>query len=227
MKKIITAVLLISMFSTASAFADEVENETKVETGIEEVSESLPGSVQEQLVTKLKITKEDFKAKKEELKALKKEAKEYISEVKELFKDADEETKKELLKEIAEVKKELQDCSIGVFVKGIEIDFSKYNNVLPIIVNDRTLAPIRAVTEALGCEVNWDEATKTIFIIKDNITIAMQIDNENAFVNGETIQLDVAPEIVDDRTLVPMRFISEALNLNVDWDEESQTIIIE
>ena len=55
----------------------------------------------------------------------------------------------------------------------------------------------------------------------------MQIGSETAYVNEQEVQLDVAPKIIKNRTLVPIRFISETFNLNVEWDEESQTVVID
>lgn len=123
-------------------------------------------------------------------------------------------------------KEDLKDYSIDIFVNDISIDYEKYDNVKPIIENGRTLAPIRAITEVLGAKVVWNSETQGITITKDNILIEMIIGNTEAYVNGGEILLDTAPEIRNDRTLVPVRFIAESFNLNVDWDGNSNTIII-
>lgn len=123
-------------------------------------------------------------------------------------------------------KEELKDCSIDIFVNGISIDYEQYDNVKPIIENGRTLAPIRAITEALGAEVIWNGDTQGITITKDDILIEITIGNTAAYVNGNEVLLDTAPEIRNDRTLVPVRFIAESFKLNVDWDGNSNTIII-
>lgn len=131
------------------------------------------------------------------------------------------------MSEIAEVKKELKDESIGVFARGKEIDFGKYDNVRPRIENNRTLVPIRAITESLGAEVTWDEETQTITITKDGNEVVLQIGSTSILVNGVEVECEVAAKIENGRTLVPLRIISEALRKTVDWDEESGTIIIE
>ena len=160
------------------------------------------------------------------VKATKIEQLTYLKEIRASFKDIDVADRQEVLAELAAIKEELKDYSIDTFVNGISIDYEKYDNVKPIIENGRTLAPIRAVTEALRAEVIWNGETQGITITKDDILIEMTIGNTAAYVNGNEVLLDTAPEIRNDRTLVPVRFIAESFNLNVDWDGNSNTIII-
>lgn len=122
---------------------------------------------------------------------------------------------------------EQDEENISVFVKGVQVDFSKYDNVMPVIENDRTLVPVRAVSEALSADVIWYGDVKQIEIKKDNTLIHKMIGNSKAYVNGVEKQLDVVPDIRNDRTLVPLRFIAESLNLDVQWDGDSRTITIE
>lgn len=182
------------------------------------------GSIFEDIKNTVKST---FDEVKKEYKEKKLEAKEYISEIKDSFAEADKEMRKEILSQIAEVKKELKDSSIGVFVKGHDVDFGKYDNVLPKIVKDRTLVPIRAITEALGATVEWDGETGKITISKDGNEIILTLGSNEVIVNGEVIEYDTAPELENDRTMVPIRIIAEALGAVVDWDEDSHTITIE
>ncbi len=170
---------------------------------------------------------QEMREMKELVKAAKIESLTYLKELRNSFGEFTKEDKKEVLAEIAAVKKELKDYSIDTFVNGFAIDYEKYDNVLPVIENGRTLAPVRAVTEALGAEVLWDGDTQGITITKDSTVITMIIGDKTAYVNGEAAALDTAPEIRNDRTIVPMRFIAESFGLNVDWDEESMSIIIE
>ncbi len=95
-----------------------------------------------------------------------------------------------------------------------------------IIVNDRTLVPMRGIFEALGAQVYWKEETETVTAIKDDITISLQIGNTTAMKNNTNIPLDVPAQLVNDRTLVPIRFVSEALGCTVNWSEEKQTVSI-
>ena len=81
------------------------------------------------------------------------EADEVINDLRDIFQDAPKEDRKEILGEIAEIKKELKDDSIGMFMRGKHVDFDKYDGVKPEIVKDRTLIPLRAVSETLGAQV--------------------------------------------------------------------------
>jgi len=97
----------------------------------------------------------------------------------------------------------------------------------PVNVNGRVLVPARAISEALGATVAWDDPTKTVTITKGDITILMTIDNPVIKVSGQDVTLDVPPQIINGRTLVPLRALAEALQANVTWDGDTQTVIIE
>ena len=96
----------------------------------------------------------------------------------------------------------------------------------PIIVDGRTLVPLRAIFEAVGALVEWDDATKCATGIKDGNEIKIQIDNTVAKVNGNDVTLDVPACIVNSRTLVPVRFISESLGCKVEWEDATKTVKI-
>ncbi|MBE7047459.1 MAG: hypothetical protein E7396_08645 [Ruminococcaceae bacterium] len=99
-------------------------------------------------------------------------------------------------------------------------------DVMPIIENGRTLVPMRGIFEALGAEVVWDDATKTVTGTKDGTKVTLQIGNQTAKVDDKEVSLDVAAKIIEGRTMVPVRFISESLGCKVDWDDVSKTVII-
>lgn len=204
---------------------DTKEDAAKTDTKKEDKQDK--EKVDKEKKDKAKVSKDELKAKKQERAEARIEAKVYIKEIKKLFKDADPATKKEILAEIAALKKELKDLSIGIFVRGLNVDFEKYDNVEPVVENNRTLIPLRAIIESLGADVKWTDETKTITITKDDKVITMQIDNVKATVDGEEVELEVAPTIRKNRTLVPIRFISETFDLNVAWDDESKTIVVE
>lgn len=111
---------------------------------------------------------------------------------------------------------------ITVFVDGEKINF----DVNPVTENDRTLVPMRAIFEALGATVTWDETTQTAIAVKDVNTIKITIDSNIMYKNEESIILDVPARMIEDRTLVPIRAVSESLDASVDWIEETQQIII-
>lgn len=116
----------------------------------------------------------------------------------------------------------LSKDSIVVTVNKNTITFDQN----PLVINGRTLAPVRAIFEALGATVEWNNDTREVTSTKDGTTIVMTIDNTTMYKNGEAIVLDVAPQIIGERTLVPVRAIAEAFNCIVEWDNDTQTVII-
>ena len=84
--------------------------------------------------------------------------------------------------------------------------------------NDRTQIPIRAVAEMLECEVAWDDTSKTAEITsKTGEIVTLTIGSDIMTVNGETVQMDTAAIIKDERTYIPVRFVAEAMGLVVEW----------
>ena len=111
---------------------------------------------------------------------------------------------------------------ITVFLNGTQLVF----DVQPTLENGRTLVPMRAIFEALGAEVSWDNETFTAVAVKDNTIIAMTVDDNILFKNGEVTVLDVPARLVDGRTLVPVRAVSEGLGADVQWDNENWIVNI-
>jgi hypothetical protein len=99
-------------------------------------------------------------------------------------------------------------------------------DVAPMIVNGRTLVPLRAIFNALGATVQWNPADQSIAATKGSTTINLQIGSTTALYNGTQITLDAAPQIVGGRTLVPVRFIGEALEAQVSWDAANYQVNI-
>lgn len=96
----------------------------------------------------------------------------------------------------------------------------------PYIKNDRTMVPMRAIFEALGATVTWDDSTKTAIGVKDDVEVKITIGENMLYKNGEAIELDCAAEITNDRTMVPVRAISEAFDYLVEWDNEAKAVNI-
>ena len=111
---------------------------------------------------------------------------------------------------------------IVVVKDGIELSF----DTDPVIVNSRTLVPVRAIFESYGAEVYWDSGTEMVTAICGDTDIMLQIGNTEMVVNSDRIKLDAAPEIMGDRTMVPARAISEAFGSVVEWDDENRIVII-
>jgi len=104
-------------------------------------------------------------------------------------------------------------------------------DVSPYEKDGRSYVPVRFLAYACGVSednVQWDEATQTVTIIKDDTTLKLTIGSTILTKNKETIIMDVAPEIIDPgRTMLPARWVSEALGATVTWDEKNNTVTIE
>ena len=90
----------------------------------------------------------------------------------------------------------------------------------------RTLVPLRFIAEALSAEVQWDQADKKITYTKGSQEIVLHLNETAALVNGNLIDLEAPPVVINGRTLVPLRFISETMGFLVDWQGETQEVII-
>ena len=116
----------------------------------------------------------------------------------------------------------LANDEITVLLNGEKLIF----DVLPQMINNRTMVPMRKIFESMGADVEWNGDTKTITATKDEITVIMQINNHIISVNEDNVTLDVPPQLVNNRTLVPVRAVAEGLEAKVEWDGESRTVII-
>lgn len=115
---------------------------------------------------------------------------------------------------------ELNANTIPVFVDGVQISFDQQ----PIIRDDRTLVPLRGVFEALGATVYWNNDTRSVTAYKDDTTVELAIGSSTMYVNSQPKYLDVAGQIINDRTMVPLRAISEAFEAIVYWDNDTRTV---
>jgi len=104
---------------------------------------------------------------------------------------------------------------------------AKVMDVAPYIKGDRTYVPMRYLGEILGAEVVWDDAARTVTLTKGDITAVFTIGSTSYTVNGEAKTADVAPEIANDRTMLPARFVAEAFGAVVGWDAATQTVLIQ
>lgn len=111
---------------------------------------------------------------------------------------------------------------VKVVLDGKTLSF----DVPPQIIDDRTMVPVRAIFEALNASVNWDQKTKTVTSKKGNTKIELTIDSKIMYVNSKKITIDAPACIVDDRTLVPLRAISEAYDIGVDWNAKTKTVVM-
>ena len=116
----------------------------------------------------------------------------------------------------------LANSEISVFINEDRLEF----DVPPQIINDRTMVPMRKIFESLGAVVTWDEPTRTATGKKDGVIVNVSIDSKVLFKNGVPKTLDVAPALIDGRTLVPVRAIAESFDCKVDWIGETRTVQI-
>ena len=98
--------------------------------------------------------------------------------------------------------------------------------VAPVIESDRTLVPIRFLFESMGAVVEWDDMTQSAEISQNGKAIGFIINDNRAWINGQEFTMDVPARLINNRTMVPLRFISENLGYNVEWDEATRTAII-
>lgn len=119
-----------------------------------------------------------------------------------------------------------QDISIVVNGEKIETETPA------VISNDRTLVPLRAVSEALGCDVSWDGDTRGITLCDGDYLYFTWIDRDHAFKTSayalqDTAVMDAAPVIMNDYTMVPLRAISEMFGAEVGWDGDTYTVTVD
>lgn len=96
----------------------------------------------------------------------------------------------------------------------------------PVIIDGRTLLPVRAVVEEMGGSVSWNSETREATLVNGESTIILTVGSHTALLNGVEATLDTAPVIIDSRTFLPIRFIAEGFGYSVDWDGEAKTIEI-
>ncbi|MGB9792824.1 MAG: copper amine oxidase N-terminal domain-containing protein, partial [Thermacetogeniaceae bacterium] len=128
----------------------------------------------------------------------------------------------ESYKELGKIYRQRGDKVPKVFCDGNELK----PDVPPVIKEGRTLIPVRAIAQALGATVQWNEKERTVLIAKGDVTIKIQVDNRVAFVNGKRVELDVPAKNISNRVFVPLRFISQALKAKVDYYPEGQIVVV-
>lgn len=111
-------------------------------------------------------------------------------------------------------------------INGEQAEIDAGRDTSPTIVNDRTLVPIRAIVEAMGGTAAWNEDTRTVTLTYESDEIRLVIDNTTAYLNDEAHTLDAAPTTMNDRTMLPIRFIAESFEFDVNWNQAEQMITI-
>lgn len=143
---------------------------------------------------------------------------------------------------------DIEELKQSIIAKnGLDCTYVKMNreilgfDTMPIMEEDRMLVPMRFLFEQMGAEVEWDGTTNTAsavlspgtegqiqtFGLEYAKTVTFSIDNTTAKVNGAEVTMDVPARLINDKTMVPLRFLSENLGYTVTWDDENKTAIIE
>lgn len=126
-----------------------------------------------------------------------------------------------------------EEIKINVLVNGNEIVFEDQQ---PVIVNDSTLLPVRGVMEAMGKQVLWEEDTQSVIVtdgttsvklkIDDNVMLQTIVDPYNNEGIISEVTLETPPMLINGRTCLPIRAIAEAFMAAVDWDADTQSVLI-
>ncbi len=112
---------------------------------------------------------------------------------------------------------------ISLYINGKKID----TDVAPIAMEGRTFVPARSIFEKLGAEVTWIGSRQQVIIRSVKTRIVLNLGSDTAYVNNESVQMDVAPMVVEQRTLIPVRFVSEKLGYNVRWEPVDNSVHID
>lgn len=111
---------------------------------------------------------------------------------------------------------------ISLVIDGIGVSA----DIQPIQKNGRMLVPIRVIAERTGAQVQYDEASREVIVSNQGRRIVVPIDQSTAYVDGERVSIDVPATIVKKRTLVPIRFVSQALGYQVEWNAASKVAVV-
>jgi len=117
----------------------------------------------------------------------------------------------------------LQASEVNISIDGVQVQFADQE---PVIVDGRTLVPLRGVFEALGFTVDWDQDTLTASLVDASYEVFITIDEENFTTNGWERALDVPAMLMEGRTMLPIRTVLETVGFGVAWDEDTNTVEI-
>lgn len=111
---------------------------------------------------------------------------------------------------------------IKVYIDGLPVVFE----TAPVIRDGRVMVPFRAVAESLNAQVVWDPDSQKVTAMQEGVIVELQIGNQTAWRNGLAVSLDRPPMIINGRTLIPIRFFTESLRCQVDWDDQAYEVLI-
>lgn len=114
------------------------------------------------------------------------------------------------------------NTGISVYIDGVQLSTDQ----APVMVQGRVMVPLRAIFESLNATVKWDQKSQTATAIKGNTTIVLKIKSKVATINNKAVTLDVPAQSIKGRTMVPTRFVSEALGQEVGWNSKTKRVTI-
>ena len=112
---------------------------------------------------------------------------------------------------------------IHVTVDDLRVSFPDQQ---PTIIDSRTLVPVRGVFEKLGFDVDWDDVTRTVIIERPDFTVLVPVGSRIFTTNGRQYTMDVPAQLINERTMLPIRAIVESVGYYVDWDDATNTVLI-
>ena len=117
------------------------------------------------------------------------------------------------------------NSGITVLYNGRRVSFQAYEQN-PDIIMDNTMVPLRAIFEAMNASVVWNDATNTVLSTRGTTRISMTIGSKVMYKNDVPIELEVPAQLINDRTMVPVRAIAESFGATVEWDDAAKTVSI-
>lgn len=197
------------------------EQKDLLEDQYEEAKEAGNIELAQQLLIQIDTVKQEITLKKQ---LMKQKLNEMKTSIRQSYTTEELEKLEKLSKELKNENKDIEVMPIdSILAKGKIIKF----DTPPVVKAGRTLIPVRALTEAFGAKVVWDPIEQKITISNETTEIILQLNNGTAYVNGVEVTIDVPPLTINNRTVVPLRFITETLGLKVNWDVETGTVEIE
>jgi len=118
------------------------------------------------------------------------------------------------------------EISLRVGESTLSINGNPIEVEAPFVVDGTTLVPVRVITEAFGADVEWTPETRQITLTYRNVELILQIDNINGYVNGQRQVLLSEPQLTNNVTMVPLRFIAENFGADVGWNADTQAVTV-
>lgn len=128
-----------------------------------------------------------------------------------------------LEQQVKMLKEQIKEMKGAVKVNGKQLKF----DVPPVVKNGRVLIPLRAIMNGFKADVSYDKDTNTVIIKKGDKEVKIDLTNNKVYVDGKEVSIDVPAMVINNRTLVPLRFLSEVLGKKVNYDEKTGDVDIE